>query len=304
MNGWLLKVRRVLRIRSRWREWSRRVRDGILAWNLGEVTIVVVSYNGLELVRQCLESILADPSYPRYQVVVVDNASEEPVRAYLRHLQETERRVRVIFNETNLGFAAANNIGLRQLDDSEFVVLLNNDTVVPPGWLGRLLRHARKPDVGIVGPVTNWTGNEARIPVTYSDLFGMPAFAEAYTRAHRGQVFDITTLAMYCVAMRRAVFEQIGPLDERFGQGLFEDVDYARRIKQAGYRVICAEDAFVHHHGRASFSKLPPVEYDALFERNRRLYEEKWGEPWIPHRWRSGTRQSTGRATVAHGLEA
>jgi GT2 family glycosyltransferase len=293
-------------MRRRWDQWSSRLRDRILAWDLGPVTIVVVSYGALALTRQCLESVLADTSYPRARLVVVDNASAEPVREYLRRLQAGERRLRVVFNDTNAGFAAANNVGLRDLGDSEFIVLLNNDTVVPPGWLGRLLRHARRPEVGLVGPVTNWTGNEARIPVTYADLADMPAFAEAYTRAHRGQAFEIKMLAMYCVAMRRAVFEEIGPLDERFGRGLFEDEDYARRVKAAGYQVICAEDAFVHHHGRASFATLPAAEYDALFAHNRRLYEEKWGEPWIPHRWRSpsGAEGSPGAESIVHGREA
>ena len=278
---------RVAGARRRWGGWSRRLQDRLLAWRLGRVTIIVVSYNALDLIRQCVGSILADASYPRYRLVVVDNASEGPVQTYLRGLHQTERRVQVIFNDTNRGFAAANNIGLRHLDDSAFIVLLNNDTVVPPGWLGRLVRHARRADVGLVGPVTNWTGNEARIEVGYSDVADMPDFAAAYTSAHRGQVFEIKMLAMFCVAMRREVFEQVGPLDERFGQGMFEDEDYARRIKAAGYKVICAEDAFVHHYGRASFSKLPLPEYEALFVRNRRLYEEKWGEPWIPHQWRA-----------------
>jgi GT2 family glycosyltransferase len=289
--------------RRRWEAWRRRVSDRILSWDLGRVTIVVVSYNGLDLIRRCLGSVLADPSYPRLEVVVVDNASEEPVRAYLRSLQAADRRVRVIFNDTNLGFAAANNLGLADLGVSEFIVLLNNDTVVPSGWLGALLRHARKPEVGLVGPVTNWTGNEARIEVSYTDVADMPAFAAAYTGAHRGQTFEIKMLAMYCVAMRRAVFEEIGPLDERFGPGLFEDEDYARRVKAAGYKVICAEDAFVHHYGRASFSRLPEAEYDALFARNRRLYEDKWGEPWIPHRWRREP-SGAGHPSVVHGRHA
>lgn len=296
--------RLVTTARRRWDEWRRRFSDRILAWDLGPVTIVVVSYNGLDLIRRCLGSVLADTSYPRYRVVVVDNASEPPVPAYLQSLQDRDPRVRVILNDTNLGFSAANNLGLADLGDSEFIVLLNNDTVVPPGWLGRLLRHAARPEVGLVGPVTNWTGNEARIEVSYSDLADMPAFAEAYTREHRGRTFEIKMLAMYCVAMRRSVFEQIGPLDERFGQGLFEDEDYARRVKAAGYRVICAEDAFVHHYGRASFSQLPVAEYDALFARNRQLYEDKWGEPWIPHRWRPRDPRQAGQESVAHGGQA
>ncbi len=86
--------------------------------------------------------------------------------------------------------------------------------------------------------------------------------------------------------MRKAVVDQIGPLDERFGAGMFEDDDYARRVRQAGYRVICAEDVFVHHRGSASFSKLSETEYRNLFELNKRLYEEKWGEAWVPHRYR------------------
>ena len=68
---------------------------------------------------------------------------------------------------------------------------------------------------------------------------------------------------------------------------MFEDEDYARRVRQAGFRVICAEDVFVHHHGMASFAKLDDAEYRNLFERNKRLYEEKWGEPWVPHQSRT-----------------
>jgi len=167
------------------------------------------------------------------------------------------------------------------------LILLNNDTIVPRGWLCRLLRHARRPEVGIVGPVTNWTGNEAKIEVPYRDPREMEAFAREYTHAHKGQVFDIRVAAVYCVAMRRAVVNQVGPPDERFGLGMFEDEDYARRVRQAGYRVICAEDVFVHHHGMASFAKLDDAQYRELFERNRRLYEEKWGEPWEPHQTQS-----------------
>lgn len=253
----------------------------------GQVSIIVVSYNGLDLIRRCIDSILERTIYPRYEIIVVDNASTPKVRAYLRDLERVEKRVRVIFNATNKGFAAANNIGLQQARGSEFVVLLNNDTVVPRGWLCRLLRYVRRPDVGMVGPVTNWTGNEARIDVDYTDLKDMQDFARTWTYANEGKCFDIRVAAMFCVGMRKAVTDQVGPLDERFGLGMFEDEDYARRMQQAGYRVICAEDVFVHHYGMASFSKLADAEYRELFERNKRLYEEKWGEPWVPHQSRT-----------------
>jgi GT2 family glycosyltransferase len=266
----------------------------------GRAAVIVISYNDPGRLRECLESLLANTDYPDYHVIVVDNASAEPVPQYLRELAQAKPRVEVVFNTANLGFAAANNLGLQLATDAEFVVLLNQDTVVPPGWLTGLLRHARRPEVGLVGPVTNWTGNEAKIDVTYTALREMPAFAEAYTRAHRGQTFEIKMLAMFCVAMRRSVAHELGPLDERFGQGMFEDEDYARRARQAGYQVICAEDVFVHHDGRASFGRLPPGEYHALFEHNRRLFEEKWGEPWVPHQLRGqrGRRPRLNRALL------
>jgi GT2 family glycosyltransferase len=96
-------------------------------------------------------------------------------------------------------------------------------------------------------------------------------------------VFDIKVAAMYCVAFRRDVYEKVGPLDEKFGMGMFEDDDYSHRMRLAGFRVVCAEDAFVHHYGQASFKKLSATEYQAIWDRNQKYYEEKWGVAWERH---------------------
>jgi hypothetical protein len=83
------------------------------------------------------------------------------------------------------------------------------------------------------------------------------------------------------------VFEQIGPLDEDFGIGMFEDEDYAVRLSKAGYRLLCVEDVFVHHWGSASFSSLGYTEYWLLFEANLKKFEQKWGGTWHPQLTRS-----------------
>ena len=85
--------------------------------------------------------------------------------------------------------------------------------------------------------------------------------------------------------MRRDVYLKVGKLDEAFGRGFFEDDDYCRRIERLGLRVVCAEDVFIHHHLSASFNKLRHQERQDLFEMNKKIYEEKWGE-WIPHSYR------------------
>jgi GT2 family glycosyltransferase len=149
-----------------------------------------------------------------------------------------------------------------------------------------MLRHLEDPEIGLVNAVTNFSGNESRIHVPYTNLDGMPAFAAEYMNAHDGVSFDIAVAAMYCVGMRRDTYERIGPLDEAFGVGMFEDDDYSHRARLAGLRVVCAEDVFVHHFGQASFRKLPAEEYNAIFRRNQEHYERKWGITWRPHSYR------------------
>ncbi len=250
------------------------------------VSIIVVTFGGLPLTRRCLESLLAGETWPRFEILVVDNASPDGTADYLLSL--TDPRVRVFLQERNLGFPAANNVGIREAR-GEIIVLLNNDTVVPPGMIGRIVRPLlRDLSVGLVCPTTNFCGNEARVEPGYEDLSGLPAFAAGRAHEHAGRLLDLSVAAMYCVAARREVVEEVGLLDEAFGIGMFEDDDYSLRVRQAGYRVVCAEDAYIHHVGQGSFRQLSAEEYEALWKRNQAHYERKWGRKWKPHTMRSG----------------
>lgn len=248
-----------------------------------KVSVVIVSYNGVELTRACIESVLTNSIHPNLEVLVVDNASSDGSAEVLSRL--TDPRVRIILNDENRGFAAANNQGL-QLASGEYLVLLNNDTVVPRGWLPRMLRHLEDPEIGLTVAVTNFSGNESRISVPYTTIEEMYRFAERYMASHEGERFDIHVAAMYCVGMRRDVYERLGPLDEEYGTGMFEDDDYSHRTRLAGLRVVCMEDVFVHHIGQASFSRLTSEEYQTLWARNQAHFERKWGVTWQPHRAR------------------
>ena len=231
----------------------------------GNFTVILVTYNALEYTRACLDT-LGDAD-----IVVVDNASTDGTVAFLR-----ARGIHVIANDRNEGFPAAVNRGIAAAADARVIVILNNDTLVPPGTLSRLVAHANDPAVGLVVATTNYSANESRVDVDYTTVDGLLTFAERRARENAGERFDIGTAAMYCVALRRDVWERVGPLDERFTVGTFEDDDYSERTHRAGLRVVCARDAFVHHYGSQSFDTIPPREYFALLERNRRLFEEKW----------------------------
>jgi GT2 family glycosyltransferase/glycosyltransferase involved in cell wall biosynthesis len=268
--------------------WSARyqVLDAAISELYGKVAVVVVSYDNLKYLKLCLASLWEKSNYPNFEVIVVDNGSQPDVVDFLEATARQEPRLKLILNRENLGFARANNIGIAAASDCDYLVLLNDDTVVTQGWLAKMVRYLDDPRIGLVGPVTNWTGNEARIEVGYDDLDQMDGFAGSYTREHAGRSFDIPMLAMFCVGLRRELLDRLGPLDERFGVGLFEDDDYSLRVRQLWYRVICAQDIFIHHWGRASFGRMDTHCYNRLFAENRRKFEEKWGQAWQPHKHR------------------
>lgn len=264
-----------------WTAPAETLRDAIRDAHT-KVSIIIVTYFNRDLTRLCLDAVFRTTLHPNFEVIVVDNASTDGTPELLEGLASRHDNVRVILNRTNVGFAAANNQGIRAATGDVFV-LLNNDTVPARGWLVRMLRHLADPKIGLVVAATNFSGNESRIAVPYRTLEGMPPFAEEYARANEGRAFDIHVAAMYCVGLRRDAYDTIGPLDEDFTVGMFEDDDYSHRARIAGLRVVCAEDVFVHHFGQASFGKLPKEEYEAIFRRNQTHYERKWGMAWKPH---------------------
>ncbi|HMV49056.1 MAG TPA: glycosyltransferase, partial [Blastocatellia bacterium] len=270
---------------ARQHTWAQRYQT--IAAGIQSVTpkasIIIVTYNNLALTKLCLASVFRNTEYANFEVIVVDNRSSDGTPEFLKTLTGRFDNLKIILNDENFGFAKANNQGIAQAEGEHFV-LLNNDAIVPPGWLTRLLLHLRDSQIGLVGPVTNSIGNEARIAVPYQTWTEMEAFARQHTWRNHQLAADIHVLAMYCVALRRDVFEAIGTLDEQFGIGMFEDDDYSERIRQAGMRVLCATDVFVHHFGQAAFGKLiRSGTYDAIFNENRRLYETKWNVTWQPH---------------------
>jgi GT2 family glycosyltransferase len=249
-------------------------------------SIVMLTYNNLKITQLCLDSLFQKNAGMDFELIVVDNASKDETPQFLSQFAEQHPGVQVVLNDINTGFPAGNNQGAA-LAAGEYLVFLNNDVVVTENWLSGLVHYLDNPEVGMVGPVTNSSGNESLIAVDYQDLKDMDDFARRYTAAHAGQAFEIEMLAFMCVVLRRSRFEEIGPLDERFGMGMFEDDDYALRIRQNGYRILCVEDVFIHHMGSASFSRLDRYDYWMNFINNRARFEEKWGQKWKPHLYRA-----------------
>ena len=283
-----------------------RHRSSVILGPRGLVSIIVVTFASPSVVRMCIESVLANTQFPRFEIIVVDNASSSDTIAYLRHVDDAFPRVTLVLNERNVGFAAAVNQGLR-VATGRSIVILNDDVIVTPDWLTGLVHHLEDPEIGLVGPVTNAAPNEARVPTEYRTYGELLELASEHRKRLTEATSDINVATMFCVAFRREVFERVGYLDETFGIGQFEDDDYAMRIQRAGYRVVCADDVFVHHFGEASFGQLVPTgEFAELFEQNRKYFEAKWGVDWTSHRHRHNPHYELLRGSIrefAHDLE-
>jgi GT2 family glycosyltransferase/glycosyltransferase involved in cell wall biosynthesis len=257
------------------------------------VSILVVSHQSREYLKPFLASLRRNTAYPNYEVIVVDNASNDGSAEFLDEYSAGFSQMHVIRLETNRGFAAGNNLAAKTAR-GEFLVFLNADTIVTWNWLDRLMRPFRIGlDIGMTAPVTNFSGNETRIECRYRNVTELEEFAKERSSSEFGNVLELAMVPLLCAAVSRKAWNEVGELDEQFGLGMFEDDDWSHRMTQCGYRLVAVEDCFVHHFGNGSFTKLPHDQAVAIFERNRAYFESKWGVKWTPHKMRPGVRPVT-----------
>jgi GT2 family glycosyltransferase len=239
------------------------------------ISIIIPAFNQVDYCRQCIESIHAH-TRRAYKLILVDNGSADGVPAYFDSIPDAE----VVHLPENLGFAGGVNAGLARAEGH--VLLLNNDTLVPEGWLGRMeAALLESEDVGIVGPTSNNVSGSQLIPdLEFSTMDEINAFAAKRAQEQAGQRRDESRLVGFCMLIRDRVVQKVGGLDESFGLGNFEDDDYCLRTRDAGYRLMVAEDAFVFHYGERTFVGMGIVAdaWDDLMESNAQRFLDKWAE--------------------------
>jgi GT2 family glycosyltransferase len=239
------------------------------------VSILLPVYGQRELTAFCLQSLFTATDYPSWELVAVDNASPDGAGELLDRWAAAHPRMRVVQNPENLGFPRACNQAA-SLAQGEIVCVLNNDTVVTPGWLAALVDELiSRPEVGLVGPVSNGVANEAQVRCPCGSLEELPLWALSRSQRFFRRSWAMPMLAFFCVATWRRLWEQLGGLDEGFGLGLFEDNDFSFRMRTAGFTLSCRRDAYVHHFQSSSFSRLADDQYLALYEANRRRFLAK-----------------------------
>ncbi len=256
------------------------------------VSIIMLTCNALEYTKKCVASLYEHTFYP-FELILVDNASSDGTRGYLKKLSRQKENITLVLNKQNKGFAAGNNQGVKKAR-GRYIMLLNNDVIVSTGWLEEMVSaYERDDQIGMVGPLTNSiSGLQMLQNLPYKDIPGFHKFAAEFRAAHRGKVTPRRRIAGFAVLMSRELYRQVKGLDESFGVGNFEDDDLCLKVREKGYAIMVAEGAFIHHFGSQSFKangvniihsleekgqvfrkKWPHVDYDELLEIKNPLHE-------------------------------
>lgn len=242
--------------------------------------IIIPIWNQPIRTARCLDSVRATTR--DYRLILIDNGSDAPTRALLdRVAQADPARVTILRNAENLGFIKAVNQGLRA-STAPYLCLLNNDTVTTPGWLEEMLRVTEQdPAIGLVNPSSNTLG----CPPPSATPDAILAHAATLNDC-RGQTREMSLTVGFCLLIRRAVLDEVGWLDERYGMGNYEDADLSLRALEAGYRCVQAVGAYVYHEEKVSF-KLQP-RWETAYRANQRMFHQRWGRTlrilWEYHR--------------------
>ncbi|MCX5835053.1 MAG: glycosyltransferase family 2 protein, partial [Deltaproteobacteria bacterium] len=239
------------------------------------ISIVILTFNELDYTKRCVESIRKNTSEP-HEIIFVDNGSKDGTAKWLRKFAKVNPNYRLIENRENLGFARGCNQGI-EASKGEYILLLNNDVLVTENWLPGMLEHLKSsPEIGIVGPITNnISGIQKAEGVTYKSADDLVVYAREFRDRNRHRRVASRRLVGFCMLFRRSLVNEIGPLDESFGTGNFEDDDFCLRAALAGYRNVIAGDVFIHHYGSRSFIGNR-INYGTSLTGNRKIFDDKW----------------------------
>lgn len=249
------------------------------------VSIIIPTRNARALVEMCVESLLRETQYQPYEVILVDNQSDDDeALAYFRTLAQRPG-IRVLHYDAPFNFSAINNFAAAAANGS-VLVLLNNDIEITHGeWLTELVRHAARPQNGAVGAkllYPDQTIQHAGTIVGFGGVAGHIALREP--RDHPGQmsrcrvVQNLTAVTGACLAVRKSVYFEAGGLDEQSLRIAFNDIDFCLKVAALGYRNVWTPYAELIHHESASRGYEDTPEKQARFAQEVQFMQRKWGE--------------------------
>lgn len=247
------------------------------------VSLLIPTRDKLTILRQCVDSILKKTSYRNFEILVLDNQSQEPETLEYFVQLETLPNVRILPYDAPFNYSAINNFGASHAR-GDIIGLINNDVeVISPDWLTEMVGHAVRSDVGCVGAKLYYGDGRIQHAGVVAGLGGMAGHVHKFhkrdasgymNRLVSTQCFSAVTAA--CLLVRKAVFESVGGLNEKDLKVAFNDVDLCLKVMKAGYRNIWTPWAELYHHESISRGIDNTREKRARFDREAKYLKDVW----------------------------
>ena len=250
-----------------------------------DVAFIIVTWNARDLLMDCLESLFSQVSLISYEVFVVDNGSHDGT---VEAVKDRFPDAKLIANEDNLGFAAANNQGLKAMF-ARYAVLLNSDTIVSKGVFERLAGFMdENPDTAVTGPqLLNRDGSKQNCfhnyPSLLSEIVGLGLLKSIFPEKYPGKRKDydspleVEAILGACLMVRKTVVDRLGYMDDGYFFFL-EETDWCYRMKKAGWKIYHIPDVkIVHLHGASTKKKVPVATWIEYYRSNYRFFRKNIG---------------------------
>lgn len=240
--------------------------------SVNKTSIVIVSYNSCYLMQQCLNSIRKYCAKDAYEIIVVDNGSNDGVSAYL----SSQKDITLVLNEKNVGFPKGCNIGIGHAGKKNDIFLLNNDTRMTHNalfWLRMGLYENAQ--VGATGSISNYCNLEQRVDVRFAMPDQYVEYGKKVNVYMKKPYEEKNRLCGFALLIKRDALNKAGELDEIFTPGYYEDEDICLKIHALGYQLMLCHNSFIYHAGSQSFAKRSDLE--AIFARNHKIMKDRYG---------------------------
>ncbi len=248
------------------------------------VSLIIPTRDGYEVLKRCLDSILEKTTYGNYEILIMNNQSRCAVTLQYLEAISVDKKITVLNWNNPFNYSAINNYGVTKVNGT-IIGLLNNDVeVINPDWLNEMVSHACRDDIGCVGAKLYYPNETVQHGGVILGIGGVAGHSHKYfSRNEHGYfsrlelVQNLSAVTGACLLVRKAVFEQVGGLEEENLAVAFNDVDLCLKVREAGYRNLWTPYAELYHHESHTRGQD-----DTLKKRNRALREveymrKRWG---------------------------
>lgn len=248
------------------------------------VSLLIPTRDRVDLLKQCIDSVIERTDYPNFEIVVIDNDSrEKKSKEYFEKVQH-DPRIRVVPYPYPFNYSAINNFGARAARGEVFALLNNDIEVLSRNWLDEMVGHALRPDIGVVGAMLYYPDDRIQHAGVILGIGGVAG--HAYVGMARGWPGDkhrgglaqsLSAVTAACAVVRKSVFVEVGGLDEGL-EVAFNDIDFCLRVREKGYRNLWTPFAELYHHESASRGYETTPEKIERFKREESFMKLRWGK--------------------------